>query len=516
MSNHLETPPADVAATIAAAPSAEDPDRWDRAFARAAGAAPTDTNAVRLLLDAGENYPAWRKAIDRAEHYILFESYLIVDDSLGRAFADALAAKARAGVRVCAVFDWLGSYGGRALWDLLRAAGAEVRAFNPPRFDSPLAWLTRDHRKSIVVDGKIGFVSGLCVSSAWEGNPKKRLEAWRDTGVEIRGPAVTDLERAFAEVWLTCGGAALGPLTAVGNSVSEQDGNVRVRVVAGVPSAAGTYRLDLLIASLARHNLWLTDAYFVATSAYTQALRAAAADGVDVRLLVPGASDIPALSPLSRAGYRPLLEAGVRVFEWNGTMLHAKTAVADGMWARVGSTNLNLASWMSNYELDVAVEDEVFAGSMAAQYEKDLERATEVVLTRRNRVRRTEPRAMAAEDIGEPVARRAPSGSAGRAAAGAVSVGSALGAALTNRRMLGPAEAGLLATMATLMLGIAAIAALWPRVLAWPIGLAGAWLALAWLIKAWTLWRDPRRAKAQAIEVRSTASARPQAGDDAG
>ena len=161
-----------------------------------------------------------------------------------------------------------------------------------------------------------------------------------------------------------------------------------------------------------------------------------------MRLLVPGASDIPAVSPLSRAGYRPLLEAGVRVFEWNGTMLHAKTAVADGLWSRVGSTNLNLASWMSNYELDVAIEDAAFARTMAAQYERDLARSTEIVLTRRNRVRPTEAPAAAGSRGG---ARRAMSGSAGRAAAGAVSVGSALGAALTNRRTLGPAEAGLLA-----------------------------------------------------------------------
>ena len=113
-----------------------------------------------------------------------------------------------------------------------------------------------------------------------------------------------------------------------------------------MPNSAATYRTDLLVASLARDHLWLTDAYFVATSAYTQALRAAARDGVDVRLLVPGASDVPAVSPLSRAGYRALLEAGVRVFEWNGTMLHAKTAVADRRWSRVGSTNLNLVSWI--------------------------------------------------------------------------------------------------------------------------------------------------------------------------
>ena len=161
-----------------------------------------------------------------------------------------------------------------------------------------------------------------------------------------------------------------------------------------------------------------------------QALCAAARDGVDVRLLVPGASDIPALPPLSRAGYRPLLAAGVRVFEWNGTMLHAKTAVADGLWARVGSTNLNFASWIHNYELDVAIEDRGFAEQMAAMYEQDLAHATEIVLTRRNRVRQTED---GAASRGRARTRRA--ARAGRRRA--PSVGNALGAALTNRRLLG-------------------------------------------------------------------------------
>ena len=477
-------------ADLAVLPTAREQEsrRWDHAFARAAGAVPSDGNAVRLLLDAGENYPAWLDALGRAERYILFESYLFVDDPLGRSFADLLAAKARAGLRVCVVVDWLGSLGGRALWGPLRAAGVEVRVFNPPRLESPLAWLSRDHRKSIVVDGSVGFVSGLCVDTAWEGNAAKRLEPWRDTGVEIRGPAVADLAHAFAQIWAACGGKPLGALPA-GTDERGAHGTVRVHVVAGVPGAAGIYRLDLLLASVARKSLWLTDAYFVGTSAYTQALRAAAADGVDVRLLVPGASDIPALSPLSRAGYRPLLEAGVRVFEWNGTMLHAKTAVADGTWARVGSTNLNLASWMSNYELDVAIEDAAFAQAMAAQHEKDVDHATEIVITTRNRVRRTEPRAAVARDAGEPVAKRAPSGSAGRAAAGAVSVGSALGAALTNRRTLGPAEAGLLGTMAMLVFGVAAVAAIWPRVVAWPLAVVGAWLAVSWLLKSVSIWR---------------------------
>jgi cardiolipin synthase len=473
--------------------AASDADRFDRAFERAAGGAPlTRCNSVKLLLDARENFPAWLASIAAAKEYILFESYIIADDGVGHQFIDALAERASKGVRVCVVYDWLGSTKFRRPWEPLRAAGAEIRCFNPPSVESPLAWLTRDHRKSIVVDGEIAYVSGLCVSSVWEGNRAKRLQPWRDTGVELRGESVADIEAAFAQVWRACAG---GPLT-LRAPTPHTTGEVRVRVIAGVPNSASTYRTDLLVASLAREHLWLTDAYFVGTSAYTQALRAAASDGVDVRLLVPGASDVPAVSPLSRAGYRALLEGGVRVFEWNGTMLHAKTAVADCRWSRVGSTNLNLVSWMSNYELDVAIEDRAFSEAMAAQYERDLEQATEVVLTRRNRVRRTEPRA--ADPVAEGTARRAVSGSAGRAAAGAVSVGSALGAALTNRRTLGPAEAGLLTVVAVFTIFTAVLSAWFPRILAWPVAVLCGWLGVSWLWKAWTLWRKaPASAAAQ-------------------
>ena len=458
----------------------------DRAFARAAGSPPIHGNAVRLLQDAGENYPAWLAAIRAAEYSILFENYIVEDDEVGREFAAALAARARAGVDVRIVYDWLGSHGAGALWSRLTAAGARVLAFNRPRLDSPLGWLSRDHRKTIVVDGRIGYVSGLCVSAKWLGDAARRMEPWRDTGIEIRGPAVAELTRAFETVWHACGGEPPQAYRIDATDVCAPVGDVRLRVVAGAPSATGTYRLDLVIASLARHHLWISDAYFVGTTAYVQALAAAARDGVDVRLLVPGASDIPMLSPLSRAGYRALLEAGVRVFEWNGTMLHAKTAVADGLWARIGSTNLNIASWMGNYELDVAVEDSRFGEIMAAQYEIDLAGATEIVLTGRNRVGPTEERS-------SPAARRARSGSAVRVAAGAVSVGSALGAALTDRRTLGPAEAGLLAKVSMVAIGIAVVAALWPRVVAWPLAALAAWMGLSWLAKAYALRHQGRQ-----------------------
>jgi len=268
------------------------------------------------------------------------------------------------------------------------------------------------------------------------------------------------------------------------------------------------FRLDLVVASIARKSLWLTDAYFVATSAYVQALRAAARDGVDVRLLVPGASDIPALRPLSRAQYRPLLESGVRVFEWEGTMLHAKTAVADRLWARVGSTNLNLASWMTNYELDVAIEDPAFAEAMSTQFERDLTHSTEIVLTRRNRVRPIggiEELDAHPADLRPP--RRSMSGSANRAAAGAVSVGSALGAALTNRRTLGATEAGLLFLVSGIVFTIGVVAALFPRVLAWPLALICAWLGIAWTAKAIALRRKaPKPSEPAAPEVKVAAS----------
>lgn len=466
----------------------------DRALERASGAPASIGNAVKLLLDAEQNFPAWLDAIRRAEHTVFFEMYIFADDEVGKVFADALAERAREGVYVCVVYDWLGSSRMRALTLMMREAGVHVRVFNPPRLDSPLGWFARDHRKTIAVDGKVGFVSGLCTSARWLGDPAKELEPWRDTGIEVRGPAVAEIEHAFAQVWDVCG----EPLPAqhlTPPSKMQHIGDSRLRVIAGVPSAASTFRLDLAVASMARKRLWLTDAYFVATSAYVQALRAAAKDGVDVRLLVPGASDIPALQPLSRAQYRPLLESGVRVYEWNGTMLHAKSAVADGLWARVGSTNLNLASWMTNYELDVAIEDTHFAAAMAKQFEADLCRATEIVLTARNRVRPSETAEATLTQTAatRPPVRRAMSGSASRAAAGAVSVGSALGAAFTNRRSLGPAEAGLLFMMATVVVTIGVISAIWPRVLAWPLAFIFLWLGVGWALKGIALRRKVQR-----------------------
>ena len=443
----------------------------DKLFSRVAGADLVEGNAVRLLRDGAENYPAWLDAIAAARRSIHFENYLIEDDAVGRRFADALAAKAREGVAVRLLYDWMGCLRTpNRFWQRLRAAGVEVRCFNPPRLDSPFGWLSRNHRKSVGVDGEVGFVAGLCIGKDWEGEPSRGKAPWRDTGVMIRGPAVADLERAFERSWERAG----PPSPSAPPEVPPAAGDTTVRVIGSRPNAMGLYRLDQLIAGLARHRLWLTDAYFVGTTSYVRTLQDAARDGVDVRLLVPGASDIALTQALSRAGYRPLLEAGIRVYEWDGPMLHAKTAVADGRWARIGSSNLNLASWLGNWELDVAVEDEDFAGEMETMFLGDLENATEIVLATNRRVLPADPRAP----------RR---GSPGRLAAGAVGLGSAMSAAVTNHRVLGPAEARVMAGGGGLLLTLAALAIAFPRAVTVPLAVLCLWIGAALLVRAWRL-----------------------------
>jgi cardiolipin synthase len=457
----------------------------DKAYARATGSPLIHGNGVRLLVDAKENYPAWLEAIKGARRTVHFESFIIHEDDVGREFAEALMAKAREGVKVRVVYDWLGAVGktSRRFWRSLRDAGVEVRGFNPPRFDEPFGWFNRDHRKMISVDGTHGFVMGLCVGQDWLGRPEKNQDPWRDTGVEIRGPAVADMDAAFARVWETACGAKIPAEDLPARESIAQGGDVAVRVIATEPNTVGLYRLEQLVAAGAREYLWLTDAYFVGTNMYVQALRAAAQDGVDVRLLVPSASDIPVVSALSRANYRALLEAGVRVFEWNGPMIHAKTSVVDGKWARVGSTNLNVASWMGNWELDVTVENEGFAKQMQETYCRDLENATEIVISERRRVR----------PLGPPRPRKggrqrtSRKGSTSRAAAGVIGVGSAVGAAITNRRVLGPAEARLMAMAGGLLLGLSIIAVKWPRGITYPLAFVGTWVALALFIRAYKL-----------------------------
>jgi cardiolipin synthase len=455
----------------------------DQAFARTAGAPLIGGNSVRLLKDGCENFPAWLDAIRSAQHWIHFETYILHEDKIGKVFAEALCERARAGVKVRLLIDWLGNMlkTSPKFWRTLRHAGVEARSFGYPTIDSPLGWVSRDHRKSLIIDGRVAFVSGLCVGDDWTDDGH---EAQRDTGVMIEGPAVADVEAAFAESWATTG--ARVPLEEVRpQELISPAGEVALRVIATMPSTWGVFKLDQLVASVARETLWVTDAYFVGVSAYVNALIAAAKDGVDVRLLVPGTVDVFGVGAMSRAGYRALLEGGVRIFEWNGVMLHAKTAVADGKWARVGSTNANITSWFGNWELDVAIEDENFGRQMMAMYEADLANSTEVVLTARKMhlvERRRSPRLEDWKTRGRTTRRAA--------SAGAIRMGRTLGAALTARREVGAAEAYNLFWSSLIFLSFGLLAYKWPKAIAMPFAVFAVWFALAGLFRAWRLYRS--------------------------
>lgn len=481
----------------ACAPAASAAVLTEQAFARASGAPLIEGNSLQLLVDAKENYPAWLDAIRQARDHVYLESYIVYDDDIGDMFADALIAKAREGVRVRVVYDWMGNLmrGSRQFWSRMREAGVEVRCYNPPRLASPLGWLSREHRKTISVDGRLGVVAGLCIGRLWAGDPAKGREPWRDTGVLVRGPAAAELDRAFAEIWAATGAPIPPDELARAGGVAPQ-GTVALRVIATAPSTAGMFRVDQLVAALARRRLWLADAYFVGTPSYVQALCAAAADGVDVRMLVPGASDNRILKPLSRAGFRVLLRAGVRIFEWNGPMMHAKTAVADCHWARVGSTNLNASGWFGNYELDVVAEDEAFALEMERAYLRDLENATELVL-RQDVPHRTGP-------VPQQRARRA-GGSASRAMAGAIRIGNTVGAALAGKaRPLAPVDARISMAAGVACLALALLVVFFPRLLALPFAVVLGWVAFALCYKG---YREHRRAKRRAARVSATGAA---------
>ncbi len=348
------------------------------ALDRASGGRPVPGNAVRLLTDGPEIFPEALTAIERAQAWIHFDNYIFRPDRIGKQFADALIARAQAGVRVRVLTDWLGSAGTpRDFWDRLRRAGVEVRQFNPLRVLDLGANLTRNHRKMIVVDGSWALTGGFSIGDEWTGDPERGRQPWRETAVSIRGPAATVLDQAFAHAWAATGTAL--PVDELAGEVAPE-GPSEVRVIAGVPGRDRALRvMDYLLGGSTR-RYWVTDAYFVAPRRLFQSLLDAARDGVDVRLLVPGSSDLPLIRNLTRIGYRRLLRGGVRIYEWNGPMLHAKTVVADGRWARIGSSNLNPASLYGNWELDVLIDDPAFATGMEARFRRDLELSAEITL----------------------------------------------------------------------------------------------------------------------------------------
>lgn len=455
----------------------------DRAFSRAGGAPLVSGNAVRVLIDAAENYPAWEAAIRSATSTIHVEMYIIHRDDAGRRFVALLAERARAGVTVRLLYDWFGC-GTGPLFGLFRPlirAGAHVRVFNPPHIATALGWVRRDHRKLISIDGRVAYVSGLCVGQMWVGIPEKHRDPWRDTGVEIIGPAAAHAEKAFADSWRLAGGPEI-PAGSVPDEIEiEPAGNVNLRLITTEPFTAAMLRVDMLVTALARKSLWITDAYFLGHGPFVAALKQASQDGVDVRLLLPQGSDVGWTVPLSRTLYRTLLEAGIRIFEWNGSMVHAKTAVADRRWARVGSTNLNLNSWIGNWEMDVAIEDADVANILADQFEEDLSNATEILVDGSTRTRPVKRR-------GHRMRR-----SARRVRHTMTGLGHSIGAAMTGNRPLEVYELAPLVFFGVLLAALAALIWWQPVIIGDIVAFFVAWLGVSLIVDAWMLHRQAHK-----------------------
>jgi cardiolipin synthase A/B len=454
--------------------------RLDKALARTTDAPLRIGNRLALLQNGADTYDDWIAAIARAERWVHLDNYIFQDDAVGRRFADALKKKAREGVTVRVLSDWFGSWSTpRSFWRDLRGAGVEVRAVNPPTLGAPLKAIRRDHRKLVAVDGSYASTGGVCIDEGWMvRDPETRLP-YRDTAVSVRGPAVADLERAFAGVWDEAGALLPNEERPRAEDIPKA-GDEKARVVIQEPSRMRILRVLELLTAGVQERLWITDAYFLSMPILTQSLMATARDGVDVRVLVPATNDLPVVGMLSRAGYRRFLEAGVRIFEYGGPMIHAKTLVADGWWSKVGSTNLNFSSLAANWEVDLVAEDTGFASQVERVFEEDLENAREIRLVRTDRG--SEVRAERPIGKADRRARRGPAGSSSGAGATVTRVGSAAfqqgGAPLrTQEHAVAVAASGAL-------LGASLVGARYPRLVAWPLTAVGGAIGGLGLLRA--------------------------------
>ncbi len=338
-------------------------------------------NQVRILRDGALAFPAMLAAIRAARTSVCFEKFILADDATGADFARALERSQARGARVRVLYDPVGTLlvRGGSVARRLRPAHVEARPFRPLSPLAPWSWFRlrhRDHRKLLVCDARNAVVGGICIADHWA--PAERGgSGWRDTALAVRGPVVADLQVAFERMWrrardLPTTDAAPGP-------ASEPRGEAAALAVGDRP---GTGRVAATYAWLADHaedSIELTDAYFVAPPLVTDALIRAARRGVRVRLLVPGRNNHPVMGLAARRIYAPLLDAGAEVHEWGGVMLHAKTAVVDGVITLVGSSNLDPLSLRRNYELNVLVSDPATGQRMRELFAGDLAEATPVV-----------------------------------------------------------------------------------------------------------------------------------------
>ncbi len=337
-------------------------------------------NRVEVFTEGATAFAAMRKAGLAAEREILLESYIFKDDATGRLFLEDAVAAARRGAAVRVMADAAGSLATRAgFWREMQRRGVEARLFNPlfRRF----WWFQpfRDHRKILVADRRVAFTGGMNIGEEY-GSPRPRPgQTWRDTHVRVEGPTAWEMAVVFAEGWHRAGGRPfdIEPLAA---EEAESPG-ARILLLDSRPwrGAAGSAAVLAAIVGAARRTVWITNAYFAPGRLAIDVLGEAAARGVDVRLLLPGWTDVPLLRHAAHGYYTDLLARGVRIFEYGGHVLHAKSLVADGYVSVLGSTNLDFRSFVFNAECNLVVLDRATGATMEGIFRRDLETSEEIL-----------------------------------------------------------------------------------------------------------------------------------------
>ena len=354
----------------------------------------TTGNEVLLLQDGPATYRAMLAAIEAARDHINMETYILDDDEVGQRFAQALMAKQQQGVQVNLIRDSAGTRGTpQAFFDKLAATGIRVLEFNPL---NPLvarkAWELnqRDHRKLLIIDGRTAFLGGINISSVYSGgsfSQKSRTRpdgslAWRDTDLQLRGPVVAELQKLFIATWQAQKGIPLASKDYF--PPPDNAGRQVVRAIGSSPEEPYSLIYATLLSALgsAETSVHLTNAYFAPDPQLLAALEAAAGRGVDVKLILPSQTDSWLVFHAGRNYYERLLRAGVKIYERRGVILHSKVALIDGVWATVGSTNLDWRSFLHNHELNAVVLGTEFGNQVQAMFAKDLAESDAITLER--------------------------------------------------------------------------------------------------------------------------------------
>lgn len=345
-------------------------------------------NKVTLLYDGPQTMKSMIQAIAAAKDHINLETYIFDQDAVGLQFAEALKERQRSGVQVHVIYDAVGTIGTpQAFFDKMRDVGIHLVAFNPVnplKLVGPWAPNNRDHRKILVVDGRVGFTGGINISGTYANSSlfrsKSRSNAkvgWRDTHIRIEGPAVAALQWEFLNSWVGQQAPALSdsnffpPLHSAGDKL--------VRILASAPQGdQDIYAAHILAINAATKSVHVTCAYFVPDIQILRALTDAARRGVDVKIILPGVLESGLVFYAGRSFYADLLASGVRVYELQIAVLHAKTAVIDRIWSTVGSTNIDMRSFLHNYEINAVVLDAEFALALESAFEEDLRFSHEV------------------------------------------------------------------------------------------------------------------------------------------